>query len=139
MGIDTEGLPGLGIGLALLVGLSFGYAGFLNRLAAVRGAAFFAPGVITGTAGFLIFAVALQYSRAAYAGVSVGHGALPRVLAWTMAPGLAGSWLACRSVLRRLNRNGSPGILRPAAAFWGGLGLIALALLIMDALRLSRG
>ena len=138
MGIDTEVLRGLGIGLALLAGLSLGYAAFLNRLAAVRGAAFFAPGVVVGTVGFLIFAVALQYSRAASAGVSVGHGALAPVLAWTLAPGLAGSWLACRSVLRRLNRNGSPGMLRPAVAFWGGLGLIALTLLIMDALRLSR-
>jgi len=137
MGVDIlEISRGLGLGLVVLLILSLAYAAILNRLATTRGPGFFLPGLAVGTVGVLAWSVALLYFRAASAGVQVGDGGLGRSVGWALAPGMAGAWFACRSVLRRLRRGSPASLLRPAGGFWGGLGLVGLVLLIGDLYRL---
>jgi hypothetical protein len=139
MGIDLHAFPGLGLGLLALLTLSFVYAVSLNRLASARGPSFFLPGLIFGILGFLIYGVLLQFARGAFAGVEVGAGSIPSLLAWLMLPGVLGSWFACRSVLKGLRRDlarndgiSTANVFRPVAAFWGGLALCAFLLLLRD-------
>lgn len=103
MGIDIVAVHGLVPGLLFVVLFVLGYVLLAGRFARLRGRSFVVLALFLGTAAFAIVFGGLQLIAVAGSGATVRA---PRVL-WTMGsfalPGLAGSWLSCRSLVRSVD------------------------------------
>ena len=143
MGIDLLALQGTAIGLLVSFVYSYAYVRFLGWLAQKRGVLFFWPGFLTGILGFLILNVLLQYSGAVAWSVPFAEVSLGRAILWSIAPAITASWLASRSTLKTLRVSITLGAERKPTgralgAFWIGVGIVLLSLLVWDFLQVAR-
>jgi len=130
VGIDITDLHGSALGLLLLAGVILGFALLAERWAQVAGQSFFLPCLLAGTGAFTILFGGIQLAEVAGSGAPVR----PAGVLWTTGSfglaGFAGSWLLCRSILKRA-RSEIPvgrgiGALRAFVAFWVGLVVTTL-------------
>ena len=134
---------GLGLGLIALLVYSYAYTRFLQWLALRRATDFFWPGFLAGVVGFVALSILFQYSRAASAGVPFADVSIRLAILWSVLPAIAASWLASRSTLKAYRFAKTEGLstlptLRIMGAFWAGMGIVLIVLLVGDIARFAR-